>query len=173
MIDKEIQKLSRKDLLQIMVEQSKENDSLKLQIEELKKEIEEVKEKLDDKNIKIEKAGTLAEASFYLNGVFDAAEAAAQQYLDNLKVLYEREKENCEKKEEESKIRCAAMIQVTEERCRVMKENAQLECKAMEEKAKEEIDKHWDELSVKLEAFYCAHEDVRSLLSKTNGIERV
>ena len=170
MTDKEIQKLRRKDLLQIMVGQSKENDGLKLQIEELKKEIEILKDKLADKAIKVDKAGTLAEASIQLNGVFEAAEKAAKQYLDNLQDLYEREKVNCEKKEEETKIRCAAMLQSTEERCRFMKENAEIECKAMEQRARKEVDKHWDELSVKLEAFYCAHEEVRSLLAATNRI---
>ena len=76
---KEVQKLKRGELLSIMLEQSKENDSLKLQIEEKNRLINQYKRRLTDRKIEIDKAGTIAEASFHLNGVFEAAEKASQQ----------------------------------------------------------------------------------------------
>ena len=95
MTDKELQRLKRGELLEMLLEQSKENDRLK-------EEVEELRAQLADRKIEIESAGTIAEASFKLNGVFDAAQAAAQQYLDNLQLLYDREEVNCVKKEEET-----------------------------------------------------------------------
>lgn len=77
MTEKELRKLSRMDLLEILLEKSKENERLKL-------ELEEVKKQLSDRMIKIEKAGSIAEAALKLNGVFEAAQAAADQYLENL-----------------------------------------------------------------------------------------
>lgn len=77
MTDKELRKLSRMDLLEILVEKSKENERLKL-------ELEEVKKQLSDRMIKIEEAGSIAEAALKLNGIFEAAQAAADQYLENL-----------------------------------------------------------------------------------------
>lgn len=56
-------------------------------VEQLEKQLEEANRKLNDKMIIIENSGSLAEAVLKLNGVFEAAEKAAQQYLDNIRVL--------------------------------------------------------------------------------------
>ena len=80
--DKELQKLSRIDLLELLLEKSKEN-------EKLQEELEQVKAKLAEREIKIEKAGSIAEAALALNGVFEADQAAADQYLENLRRISE------------------------------------------------------------------------------------
>lgn len=54
-------------------------------VEQLEKQLAEANEKLQDKMIQIEDSGSLAEAVMRLNGVFEAAQNAAQQYLDNIK----------------------------------------------------------------------------------------
>lgn len=46
--------------------------------------------------MKIEKAGTLAEASLLVNGIFEACEAAAAQYLENIKQMQEETAARCE-----------------------------------------------------------------------------
>ncbi|MGN0115064.1 MAG: DNA repair protein [Acutalibacteraceae bacterium] len=73
----ELKKLSRSDLLQMLIEQVKENDRLKAELEEKDK-------LLKDRTIKIQECGSIAEAALRLNGVFEAAQAAAQQYIDNV-----------------------------------------------------------------------------------------
>lgn len=78
MTDKELRKLSRIDLLELLLEKSREN-------EKLKEELEQVKAQLADRKINIEKSGSIAEAALALNGVFQAAQAAADQYLENLR----------------------------------------------------------------------------------------
>lgn len=220
MTDKELQRLKRGELLEMLLEQSKENDRLK-------EEVEELRAQLADRKIEIESAGTIAEASFKLNGVFDAAQAAAQQYLDNLQLLYDREEVNCVKKEEETEAyvkklledtqreceikeqqmqdRYTAMKQTVKERCDSMKENMIIKCNEMEEetrrkceemeestrirceerekeslekcqsldkKAEEDVEKRWDDLSSRLEAFYQAHEGLRELLTASGEIQR-
>ena len=80
--DKELQKLSRIDLLELLLEKSKET-------EKLQEELEQVKAKLAEREIKIEKAGSIAEAALALNGVFEVAQAAADQYLENLRRISE------------------------------------------------------------------------------------
>lgn len=78
MNDKELRKLSRKELLEMLIEQTKENARLEA-------ELAEVKEGLEEKKITIDRAGTLAEAALALNRVFEAADAAAKQYLENVR----------------------------------------------------------------------------------------
>lgn len=79
MTDKELRKLRRDDLLQILIKQQREND-------ELNAELAKAREALEDRRITIGQAGSLAEATLKLNGVFEAAQAAADQYVDQVKV---------------------------------------------------------------------------------------
>lgn len=81
MTEKEFRKLSRKQLLELLLEQTKRADSLQQQLEECK-------EKLNDKNIAVSECGTLAEACLKLNGIFEAAQNAADQYVENIKKSY-------------------------------------------------------------------------------------
>lgn len=78
--DKELRKLKRVELLEMLVEQSKE-------VERLKVELESTRAQLEERRILIEKAGSIAEAALQLNGVFAAAQAAADQYLSNIQQL--------------------------------------------------------------------------------------
>lgn len=77
MTDKELKRLTRAELLELLLEQSKE-------VEALRQELADVRARLRDKNIVIENAGSIAEAALKLNGVFEAAQAAADQYLENV-----------------------------------------------------------------------------------------
>lgn len=78
MTDKELRKLNRAELLEMLIEQIEENEKLRSQLDESY-------EKLSDRNIMIENSGSIAEAALRLNGVFEAAEKAAEQYLENIK----------------------------------------------------------------------------------------
>ena len=75
--NKELRKLKKSELLEIMLKQGEEIDRLNKRIETLEKE-------LADRKIKIAKAGTMAEAALALNGVFEAADKAVRQYLENV-----------------------------------------------------------------------------------------
>lgn len=77
MTDKELRKLKRKELLEMLIFQTKEN-------ERLQTELDEARKKAEDREIAIGESGTLAEASLQLNGVFAAADAAAKDYLERI-----------------------------------------------------------------------------------------
>lgn len=145
--DKELQRLKRGELLEIMLEQSKENESLKMQLLEKDRQIEELKMKLDDRKIELSKAGTIAEASLLLNGVIEATEKAAEQYLDNLQDLCTREEMLWAQKEAEIEIQCTTLLQTTHERCAAMQEEAIQKCEMMESDMK----KHCEELLAEAE----------------------
>lgn len=77
-LEKQLKRLSRRELLELMLEQSKRIDALK-------EENERLREELDSKKIMIENSGSLAEAALRLSGVFEAAQKAADLYLENIK----------------------------------------------------------------------------------------
>ncbi len=80
MADKELKRLSRAELLEMLLAQAEENKELKTRIGELQAQ-------LDDRRILLDEAGSIAEAALRLSGVFEAAQAAATQYLENVKRL--------------------------------------------------------------------------------------
>ena len=89
----DVKKMSRKDLLELLVAQSKKIDELEL-------ELEQTKTLLNSKQIMISEAGSIAEASLRLNKIFELAQEAADQYLENIKNVNDKkkDKENGKKK---------------------------------------------------------------------------
>lgn len=73
-----VKRMSRKELLELLVLQSKK-------IEELNDELKRVNGLLKDREIIISTSGSIAEAALKLNKVFETAQLAADQYLDNIK----------------------------------------------------------------------------------------
>lgn len=84
MTDKELRKLKRVELLELLIEQATE-------IEELRRELEEARQALKNRQVYLQEAGTLAEAALRINEVFAAADRAAQDYLENVRALAARE----------------------------------------------------------------------------------
>lgn len=70
--------LSKYELLQMLVKSRQENEALQ-------KENEALKKQLADRTITIEKAGSIARAALALNGVFAAAQRAADDYVESIK----------------------------------------------------------------------------------------
>lgn len=78
MTDKELRRLRREDLLQILIEQQR-------QIDEMGQALERAEASLKDRSIVVEQAGSVADAAMKLNGVFEAAQAAADQYVQEMR----------------------------------------------------------------------------------------
>ena len=75
-----LRKLSREELLNMLIELTKENELLK-------QKLHEVENELNDRAIKIKNAGSIAQAALELNGIFEAAQKAADQYLESIKAI--------------------------------------------------------------------------------------
>ena len=80
MTEQELRKLNRTELLELLLEAMRENELLKAQLAE-------ANQKLADRTIVAAKAGSIAQAALQLNGVFEAAQHAAEQYVENVKRL--------------------------------------------------------------------------------------
>lgn len=80
MTDRELKRLSRIELLDMLLAQMKEN-------RELKSRLQEAERKLADRRIAIEQSGTMAEAALKLNGVFEDVDRAVRQYLENVECM--------------------------------------------------------------------------------------
>ena len=85
MTDKELRRLSKLDLIELLEAQKEEN-------ERLQQELEAANARLNERTIQIEKAGTMAEAALLINGVLESAQRAADQYLYNIRQRADGEK---------------------------------------------------------------------------------
>ena len=77
MANKELRKLGRSELVDIIYH-------LKRNEEKLMEENAELKRRLEDREIKIEKIGSLAEASLALSDIFKAAEESVALYVEEI-----------------------------------------------------------------------------------------
>lgn len=82
MTDKEFRKLKRSDLIAIIYEYQKKQ-------EELVKEIGELRAQLETKNLKISKAGSIAEAVVGLDLLFETAQKTADDYIEQVRLANE------------------------------------------------------------------------------------
>lgn len=143
MKENDLKKLGRTELLEMLIAQTRE-------VRRLQEALDEANEKLASREIAIENAGSIAEAALQLNGVFDAAQQAAQQYLDNLTGI----QDYCDRLESESRAKSEKLLAET-----------QSQCDEMVRKAKEESQRWWETTSKRLEAFYAERPGLRESLS--------
>ena len=158
MTDKELQKLSRSALLEMLLEQSRENDRLRAQVEKLARQ-------LSDRQLKIDQAGSIAEASMQINQVFEAAQAAAEQYLENIRTLSGRQEQICRQLEEESTQKANALLAETERKCRTMEAATTEKCARMTKEAEDAADRAWRDAQVRIQKLIDDQAGLRELLT--------
>lgn len=134
MTDKDLRRLNRAELLDILYEQRKRyEDSLA--------ENQALRQQLEDRTLRIASAGSIAEAAIQVNGVFEAAQAAADQYLASVKAA------------------TAEMVQKTDE--------AQADRILAEAGA--QVDARWAEFQKNADALIHAHDELRSLIQNRHA----
>lgn len=123
MTQQDLKHLSRADLLELLLEQSRENEALR-------SENEQLREQQSRQEIMLDNAGSIAEASLRLNGVFEAAQRACDQYTANIEKLNARQHRICSRMEKETRENCRKMVEETRKECDRMLEEAQIQAVA-------------------------------------------
>lgn len=162
MTDQELKKLRRSDLLELLIAQEKEND-------QLREKVAQLEARLADRKIELEKAGSIAEASMQINGVFRAAQDAAAQYLENIQRLSGRQEEICRKLEDESRQAAQKRTAETEESCRRMEAETREKCQEMLSSAEEGAQRYWEAARQRMDEYCAAHEELLKLLEDRRG----
>lgn len=108
MTDKELRKLTRTELLELLLVQSRELDKVN-------RELESLQQKYEKREIALSQAGNIAEAALQLNGIFEAAQAAADLYLENVMSPVSDTQVRCDQMLEETRKQCDLLRQSTGE----------------------------------------------------------
>ena len=90
MTDREFKRLSRSQLIDIIYQ-------LQIKQKELEDENLKLKEELEDKRIRMRQAGNIAEASLAIHNVMQAAQDAASQYLEEIRIMRTETEEKCQR----------------------------------------------------------------------------
>ncbi len=80
MAEKELRKMNRAELIEIIYALQQREQSLQQQIASLEKQ-------LTEKKIVLKEAGNIAEAALRLNDIFASAQAAADQYVRSVRAM--------------------------------------------------------------------------------------
>lgn len=128
--------MKRSDLLDILVQQNHK-------IERLEQELKICNQELANRQIQIDNAGSIADASLALNGIFEAAQAACQQYMDNVKRRSDQQEQICVELERQTKEQCERMLL----------------------DAQRQADAYWEQTNQKIQQLLQETEGLRELLS--------
>ena len=95
MTDKELKRLSRRELLEMLILQTRK-------CEMLEKKLEDSRQLLEKKELSLRDTGDLATAVMQLCGVFDAAKEAEDQYRINVRLMEEQCRKDCQRRLQEA-----------------------------------------------------------------------
>lgn len=153
MTDKDLRRLSRAELLDILYEQQKRyEDSLA--------ENQALRQQLEDRTLRIASAGSIAEAAMQVNGVFEAAQAAADQYLASVKAATT---EMVQKTDEAQRQR-EALLQDAQRQADQIVQDAQAQAGQLLAEASEQAEARWAEFRKNADALIHAHDELRMLI---------
>ncbi len=124
-MEKELRRLNRRELIEILYEQAK-------RLDEAEAEARRLREKLEQRESSLTDLGSIAEASLQLNGVFTAAQAAADAYL-------------------------AAARQQAD----ALLQKAQTESAALTAAAKEQVEALWQDFEERTNVLIAAHRELQ------------
>ena len=153
MTDKDLRHLSRAELLGILYEQQK-------RYEESLAENQALRQQLEDRTLRVASAGSIAEAAIQVNGVFEAAQAAADQYLASVKAATA---EMVRKTDEAQRQREALLENARQEAAGIV-QAAQAQADRLLAEAGAQVDARWAEFQKNADALIHAHDELRMLI---------
>lgn len=111
MTEKDLKKLNRYQLLEMLIIQTERAN-------DLEKKLVEAQKKLDSRDVQMTVIGSIAEASMHLGGIFEAAQNTADIYLNAVK-------ERTKAIEEDAVLRAEKILAEAKEKAQMILQDAQ------------------------------------------------
>lgn len=156
MTEKELKKLNRYQLLELIILQTE-------QISDLEKQLEETRQALDSQQIQLTQAGSIAEAAMQLSGIFEAAQTAADTYLENVK----RQTENAARIEEDARQNARQQLDQAQQDADKILEDARSEAQTILTDARTDADATHADAETVLEN---AHAEARTIRAEAQAL---
>lgn len=134
MTNKELSKLRRTELLEILIAQGKEQ-------ERLQQELTAAQEAVKARELAIGESGSIAEASLRLNDVVGAAQRAADLYTENVKRVMDQQQQESDRVLADAQSRSAQLLADADKRVRSMLDAANEQVARILQNARTEADR--------------------------------
>ena len=154
MADRELRRMHRAELIEIIYALKQSEDQLKAQNAALTAQ-------LQDRRLRLESAGSIAQAALELNNVFAAAQAAADDYLHSVQAsladtnataanTLSQARSEAKRILEQAQADADSLKAQTQQECDTMtaaaaqkRTQTEADCKAMVEQAEQEVQQRW------------------------------
>lgn len=176
MADRELRQMHRAELIEIIYALKQGEDQLKAQSAALTAQ-------LQDRQLRLEKAGSIAQAALELNNVFAAAQAAADDYLHSVRAsladtdaaantlsqarsearrILEQAQADADSLKVQTQQECDALTAAAEQK----RTQTEADCKAMVEQAEQEVQQRWQAFDRKVNDLLDQYRSTGSLPSE-------
>ena len=176
MADCELRRMHRAELIEIIYALKQSEDQLKAQNAALTAQ-------LQDRQLRLEKAGSIAQAALELNNVFAVAQAAADDYLHSVqasladadaaantlsqarseaKRILEQAQADADSLKAQTQQECDALTAAAEQK----RTQTEADCKAMVEQAEQEVQQRWQAFDRKANELLDQYRSTDGLLSE-------
>ena len=176
MADRELRQMHRAELIEIIYALKQGEDQLKAQNAALTAQ-------LQDRQLRLEKAGSIAQAALELNNVFAAAQAAADDYLHSVQAsladtdaaantlsqarsearrILEQAQSDADILKVQTQQECDALTAAAEQK----RTQTEADCKAMVEQAEQEVQQRWQAFDRKVNDLLDQYRSTDSLPSE-------
>ena len=155
MTDKELKRLSRVELIDIIYELQKQKDAADVRVAQLQ-------EKLNQRELRIAQAGSIAEAAIGLNGVFEAAQDAADQYLYSIQTSTS----SIQRKLDAAKAQRREIISNAEEEANRIVRESENRARAIVEAAERQASEKWDCFEKRARELIAAHAELQRQIKR-------
>lgn len=146
MAEKELRRMSREELVEIIYAMQQNQQQLEKQNQDLQAQLEE-------RTLKWENAGSLAEAALSLNHVFESAQAAADQYLASVKAG-----------EDDARARAEEITKQAQAQADKLLADARRDADAITAQAQKDADRQWEVFRQKVRAAVNVSPELAELL---------
>ena len=177
MADKELKRMSRSELIEIIYELQKSEEKMieEYQTEKLnmEKQICQLQSQLDNRLIAMEQAGSIAEAALKVNEIFTVAQRAADDYLSSIYAatataqvradhIIEEAKSQAEKILSEARYKKVVMEKEAED----ILNKANAERTYLESQTEQIVDDKWNAFERKVQDLLNTHKELSTLMRR-------
>lgn len=165
MKEKELRRMSRSELLQMLIERTREIERLQEQLKYSRSALEKTQARLADRSLALEKAGSIAEAAVKVNRVFEDAQKAAEDYLNGIRMMQQEQEKTCACMLDETRQQADEILNQARAKSAQMEADAQRRCEELLRTAEQDANRKWDDMNRRLEQLSGDQAAMREMLS--------
>lgn len=154
MTDKELRRLGRPELIEIIYQLEKSR-------EESRQEIDRLQARLQDRTLRLSEAGSIAQAALQVNGVMEAAQAAADQYVQ----AAEADRQQARTELADAQTQADAILADAQAQADAILADAQAQARTVTDQAEQHARNRWDLFREKAEQLIRDHHELSALLN--------